>query len=108
MAGKGMISFISAIFSGVRFYFPEEKKLPVPASEVRSYAIINVREDGYMLLESTKSGWFPATTKVYKDYGSAIEEGITLSCGIWEWSETFISSQLKRSLMGDIYILSLH
>ncbi|MBK0468962.1 hypothetical protein [Klebsiella aerogenes] len=108
MAGKRMTSFISAIFSGVRFYFPEEKKLPVPTSEVRSYAIINVREDGYMLLESTKSGWFPATTKIYKDYGSAIEDGITLSSGTWEWSETFISSQLKHFLMGDIYILSSH
>lgn len=108
MAGKRMISCNSAIFYGIRIYFPEERKLPLPAFELRSFAIIQVREDGYMLLESIKSGWFPATTIIYKDYGPAISHAIQLSGDIWGWADTFMTSQVRHFLMGNIYIQSSH
>lgn len=108
MAGKRVSSFNSAIFCGVRIYFPEERKLPLPNFELRSFAVIKVREDGYMLLESTKSGWFPATTMIYKDYGPAISHAIQLSGDIWGWTDTFMTSQVRHYLMGNIYIQSSH
>lgn len=108
MAGKRMSSCNSAVFSGVRIYFPEERKLPLPDFELRSFAIIKVREDGYMLLESTKSGWFPATTIIYKDYGPAISHAIELSSDIWGWADSFMASQVRHFLMGNIYIQSSH
>ncbi len=61
-----------------------------------------------MLLESTKSGWFPATTIIYKDYGSAISHAIELSSDIWGWADSFMTSQVRHFLMGNIYIQSSH
>ena len=67
-----MMSKGNMIIAGVRIYFPLGTALPVPTSELRTFAIVSKDLPGYLVLEHKNGYWVPVLTQLFDDSAHAI------------------------------------
>ncbi|MCT4706940.1 hypothetical protein MUA03_13655 [Enterobacteriaceae bacterium H16N7] len=72
------------IIGGVRIYFPTGNYLPSPSSDMRTFAVVNYKLPGYVLLEFKGNGWVPTIKKIFAEAAFAISAAVKLTKYEWK------------------------
>lgn len=79
MAGERMVSMDNMIIAGVRIYFPHGTDLPVPATELKTFAIVSKDLPEHLVLEYKNRQWIPVLARLFDDSAHAISAITSLS-----------------------------